>query len=67
MNATTDVGVMSVNDVIRLYPQTVEIFNRFGIDACCGGAASVRAASVRDGANGDELIGELQRVMAGTA
>ena len=57
---TTNVAEMSVNDVIREYPETVEIFNHFGIDACCGGAASVRVAAVRDGASAELVIAELR-------
>ena len=63
MKTTSDVAMMNVNDVIRDYPDTVEIFNRFGIDACCGGAAGVRAAAVRDGADADALVAELRRVV----
>ena len=34
-----------VNEVIRTHPATVEVFNRFGIDSCCGGAAPVGEAA----------------------
>ncbi|HSJ14724.1 MAG TPA: DUF542 domain-containing protein [Longimicrobiales bacterium] len=50
---------VSVNDAIRLVPATVEIFNRYGIDACCGGAASIRDAAERDGAPFEALMEEL--------
>lgn len=50
---------VSVNDAIRLVPATVEIFNRYGIDACCGGAASIRDAAERDGAPFGALMEEL--------
>ncbi len=29
---------MVVNDVIREHPDTLGVFNRWGIDSCCGGA-----------------------------
>jgi iron-sulfur cluster repair protein YtfE (RIC family) len=38
----------------------VEIFNRYGIDACCGGAATVADAAHRDGADVDSLVAELR-------
>jgi len=50
----------SVNDVLTQYPETVSIFNAFGIDACCGGAASLREAARRDGVDLAELLGALQ-------
>ena len=49
----------TVNEIIRLHPATVEVFNRFGIDACCGGAAPVSDAAVRDGADADALVAAL--------
>lgn len=64
MNTTGDVAAMSVNEVIRIHPQTVEVFNRYGIDACCGGAAPVRIAAERDGADAAEVLAELERVIA---
>ncbi len=42
---------LTVNEVIGLWPATVAVFNRFGIDACCGGAVTVRVAALRDGAD----------------
>ena len=40
---------LTVNEVIRAYPTTIEIFNGFGIDACCGGSVDIESAAVRDG------------------
>ena len=54
---------MSVNETIRRFPATVEIFNRYGIDACCGGAAPVEEAAIRDGADPVALQAELLRVV----
>jgi regulator of cell morphogenesis and NO signaling len=48
-----------VNDVIRAHPDTVEVFNRYGIDACCGGDARVDDAAVRDGVDPAELLRAL--------
>jgi len=50
----------TVNDVLRLYPETVSVFNAFGIDACCGGAASLREAARRDQVDLAELIAALE-------
>jgi len=45
----------TVNELIREHPATVRVFNEFGIDACCGGAASVTDAALRDGADPEAL------------
>lgn len=50
----------TVNDVLKQYPETVSVFNAFGIDACCGGAASLREAARRDGVDLAELLAALQ-------
>jgi iron-sulfur cluster repair protein YtfE (RIC family) len=62
-----------VNDVIQSHPATTNAFNEFGIDACCGGAVSVRDAALRDGADPTALLNALnaaiigRRTSAGTA
>ena len=48
-----------VNETLRQFPATTGVFNQFGIDACCGGAASISEAATRDGANPDELLNAL--------
>lgn len=57
----------TVNEVIRSHPATVEVFNRFGIDACCGGAAPVRAAALRDGADAAALWDALVDAVGGAS
>lgn len=54
-----------VNDVIQSHPDTTNVFNEFGIDACCGGAVSVQDAAVRDGADPAALLSALNSVVAG--
>lgn len=51
---------LTVNETIRIYPQTVRIFNTFGIDACCGGAASIADAARRDGVEPERLMRALR-------
>lgn len=57
---------LSVNDAIRLYPETIAVFNDFGIDACCGGAVPIAEAARRDGADLDELLAALAAVLEAT-
>lgn len=38
---------MTVNAIIARYPETVSVFADFGIDACCGGARTVRDVASR--------------------
>jgi iron-sulfur cluster repair protein YtfE (RIC family) len=54
-----------VNDVIQSHPAPTNTFNEFGIDACCGGAVSVRDAALRDGADPAALLHALNAVIVG--
>ena len=36
---------LSVNDTLLRHPETMAVFNAFGVDACCGGAASLTEAA----------------------
>jgi iron-sulfur cluster repair protein YtfE (RIC family) len=54
---------MTVNQFVRLYPPSIGIFNRFGIDSCCGGAVPVRDAAQRDGADPDEVLAALAELI----
>lgn len=56
-----------VNEVVRVHPATVGVFNRFGIDACCGGAAPIREAAIRDGADPEAPLTAINEVVGGRA
>jgi len=58
---------LTVNDAVARYPRTVAIFNEFGIDACCGGAATIEEAARRDGADPDALAEAVRRAIEGDA
>ena len=61
--AAIDMGT-TVNEVIRMYPESVSVFNQLGIDACCGGEASLAEAAQRDGADLGTLLTRLDAVAA---
>lgn len=54
-----DIRDMTVNDILAKFPETISIFNDFGIDACCGGAVSLREAAKRDGADIEKIAAAL--------
>jgi regulator of cell morphogenesis and NO signaling len=58
---------LTVNEVIARHPATVEVFNRFDIDSCCGGAVPVRAAVERDGADLAQVTAALQAAVEAVA
>ena len=56
----------TINETIQQYPETITVFNAFGIDTCCGGDETIEAAA-RDGEiNLDAFMARL-REFAGQA
>jgi iron-sulfur cluster repair protein YtfE (RIC family) len=55
---------LSVNETIHRHPRSVQVFNRFGVDACCGGASSLAEAAARDGVSLAELMDALRQEAA---
>lgn len=50
----------TVDELTLRYPDTIAVFNRFGIDSCCGGGVPLVDAARRDGADFDALLAALQ-------
>ena len=53
----------TVNEILAEHPAAVSVFNALGIDACCGGDASLDEAARRDGASLDALIAALDSLI----
>lgn len=58
-------GGMSSNDIIRKYPSTIGVFNRYNVDSCCGGAEPIREAARKAGIDLDEFIAALKEAASG--
>jgi iron-sulfur cluster repair protein YtfE (RIC family) len=50
----------SVNDVLRRAPLAGAVFNRYGIDTCCGGALTLAQAAESVGLEPADLVTALQ-------
>lgn len=57
-NETIDTN-LTVNDMVATHPETIAVFNRFGLDTCCGGGVSIAEAARRDGAKLGDLVQAL--------
>jgi regulator of cell morphogenesis and NO signaling len=61
MQTTPEIDKASIVDELTArYPDTIAVFNRFGIDSCCGGGVPIAEAARRDGADFDELLTALR-------
>lgn len=48
-----------MNDTIRRYPESIAVFNRLGVDSCCGGAASLTDSARDAGIELDTMMSML--------
>jgi iron-sulfur cluster repair protein YtfE (RIC family) len=49
----------TINDVIAKYPETMSVFNSFGLDLCCGADETLSAAAKESELDSDVLISAL--------
>ena len=50
---------LTVNEVLARWPAAIAPLNALGVDACCGGGASLRAAATDAGVPLDDLLDAL--------
>lgn len=49
----------TINEVLGIYPETVTVFNAYGVDMCCGGDETIEVASVEADVDRDALVAAL--------
>lgn len=54
---------LTINEIVARYPETIAVFNRFGMDTCCGGGVPVEEAARRDGLDVDQILAALRDAM----
>ena len=54
---------MIVNDIVNKYPQTNEIFTKYGVDTCCGGIQSIEKTAAACNVNLDEVLKTLNEAI----
>lgn len=56
---------MTINEAIRRVPGALEVFGRYGIDACCGGGLPLEEAARRHGLDPESLLRHLLSAASG--
>ena len=54
---------MTINDVIKKYPQTIAVFNKFRVDSCCGGGQAIEKTAMADGVDIEGLLQALNETI----
>lgn len=57
-------AITTVREVVARYPQSLSVFERHGIDYCCGAGERLHAAAIRQGIDLSRLIEELEEAIA---
>jgi hypothetical protein len=55
----------TVAEIARAHPATVAVFAANGLDACCGGGATVRNAAMHHGKQLEDVMRQLEHAVAG--
>ncbi|HAS17027.1 MAG TPA: hypothetical protein DCR39_03860 [Nitrospiraceae bacterium] len=55
---------MTINQVLKLYPSSIAVLNKFNLDACCGGNRTLEQAAKEDKAVLEELLSTLNKTIS---
>ena len=68
---STDVSTidptMTLDEITNRFPDTIKVFNEFGMDICCGGGLSLAEAAERDGVELESIEQALRAVVSAGA
>lgn len=57
----------TLNEIVAQYPQTMPVFQRFGLDTCCGGALPLQVAVEHHQLNLGDVVSDLEHAIEGAA
>jgi regulator of cell morphogenesis and NO signaling len=54
---------LTINEIVARFPETIPVFNRFGLDTCCGGGVRVDEAARRDELDVTAVVSALRQAI----
>ncbi len=54
-----EIAAMEIRQVVEAYPGTMQVFDAFGMDMCCGGAHTVKEAAWLHNLDSQVLVDRL--------
>ncbi len=52
-------ATMKVGDIAKVWPETMKVFARYGLDLCCGGVHPLNYAAQKHGFDLQKMLQEL--------
>jgi regulator of cell morphogenesis and NO signaling len=53
-------GDATLNEITSAVPRALEVFNRYGLDSCCGGAKPLGLVCERHGLDLEQVLGDIR-------
>lgn len=53
-------GDLTLNEITSAVPRALEVFNRFGLDSCCGGAKPLALVCEKHGLDLEQVLGDIR-------
>jgi regulator of cell morphogenesis and NO signaling len=53
---------MTINEAIKINPEVMKVFNKYGLDTCCGGHQMIEDSAKLYGAEIQKLMEELKNL-----
>lgn len=53
-------GTLTLNEIAATVPRALEVFNRHGLDSCCGGAKPLALVCEKHGLDLETVLAELK-------
>jgi len=55
-------GDLTLNEIAAAVPRALEVFNRYGLDSCCGGAKPLALVCEKHGLDLEKVLGDIRSV-----